>query len=160
MKIFHSDPRSPSRKPYVPLNPASGRPVRASTPWVIAQVVAFALALAGTAFAVADLRLGEHGFDWTTVEQDRAHFRWTAEVINDTTQDVEVEVTVDLLDDDDAVIASDSTSATLAAGQRARVEHDGSLPFDRAADVVSFRFRLDPGPPDRGFRKEFVRTAN
>lgn len=99
--------------------------------------------------ATDQLELGAHSFDWTTVEEERAHFRWSAEVINGTGRSVEVVVTVDLLDDDDSIVDSDSTTVTLEAGQRRTVRDDGSLPFDRAADVVSFRFRLTPKPPER-----------
>ena len=53
------------------------------------------------------------------------------------------------LDDDDAVVHSDSTTTTLRAAQTRTVRHDGSLPFARAADVVSLRFRIDPNPPQR-----------
>ena len=103
--------------------------------------------LAAVAAAAVEVRLGEHGFDWTTVEEDRAHFRWSAEVINETSQALEMTVTVDLLDDDDAVVHSDSVSTSVQPQSTQQVEHDGSLLFDRAADVVSFRFRLDPVTP-------------
>lgn len=96
--------------------------------------------------ASLQLRLGEHSFDWTTVEQERAHFRWSAEVTNGTGRNVRVTVTVDLLDDDDAVVHSDSTSVEMAREATQRIRHEGSLPFDRAADVVTFRFRLMPEP--------------
>lgn len=115
---------------------------------ILAALAALALLLthAPGATAAFQLRLGEHSFDWTTVEQERAHFRWNAEVTNATGRNVRVTVTVDLLDDDDSVVHSDSTTVEMARDATQRVRHEGSLPFDRAADVVTFRFRLAPEP--------------
>lgn len=115
----------------------------------ILMMILLAVPVRATLAAAAQLTLGEHSFDWTTVEEERAHFRWSADVVNETARGVEVEVTVDLLDDNDAVVHSDSTTSTLDAGQRRTVRSEGSLPFDRAADVVTFRFRIAPRPPDR-----------
>jgi len=115
------------------------------------------LLIAGLALALplAQLQLGEHTFDWTTVESDRAHFAWSAEVVNESSSPFEINVAVDLLDDDDATVGSRSgctvrggtAVVTVPAGQTRTVRNEGSLPFDCAADVVSFRFRLDPTPP-------------
>ncbi|HJO02871.1 MAG TPA: hypothetical protein QGG47_02730 [Acidobacteriota bacterium] len=116
----------------------------------VAGCAALLLALAGAVGAEQELRLGEHEFDWSTVEQERAHFRWSAEVINDTTRPFDVEVAIDLLDDDDGVLHTDSGSVTVVAGEVATFRHEGSMPFDGAADVVSFRFRLLPSPPASG----------
>lgn len=124
----------------------------------LTRFAALALASAvGVAAAAPQLTLGEHSFDWTTVEQERAHFAWSAEVINDSNAPFEVTVAVDLLDDDDSSVASRSGCAvrgatakvTVPAGQSRAVRNEGSLTFDCAADVVSFRFRLDPTPPER-----------
>lgn len=128
------------------------RRLHAMTPAIL--LIAGAVSLAA---AAPQLRLGEHAFDWTTVEQERAHFAWSAEVVNDSNAAFEVTVAVDLLDDDDSSVASRSdcavtgTSAEVSvpAGQSRTVRNEGSLPFDCAADVVSFRFRLDPTPPKR-----------
>jgi hypothetical protein len=109
---------------------------------------------ASLVFAAQQLTLGEHAFDWTTIEQDRAHFVWNADVVNESSAAFEVTVTVDLLDDDDATVGSRddcqvrgaSAATSVAPGQTRTVRNEGSLPFDCAADVVSFRFRLDPAP--------------
>ncbi len=97
-----------------------------------------------TVIAAQQLKLGKSDFDWKDSEQEVAEFAWAAEVINESAQDVEIEVSLDLLDDDDRVIHTDSTRTMAAAGATTRVEHDGSMPFDRAVDVVSSRFRIDP----------------
>ncbi len=118
-----------------------------STPVAVLGLALLLLPLAGSLPAALELSLGKHEFDWSTIEQERAHFRWSAEVVNDTTRSFEVEVTIDLLDDDDGVLHSDSGSVMVAAGETMRLEQAASMPFDRAADVVSFRFRLLPSLP-------------
>lgn len=124
----------------------------------ISRLAALTLAAAiGVAAAAPQLTLGEHSFDWTTVEEERAHFAWGAEVVNGSNAPFEVTVAVDLLDDDDTSVASRSGCAvrgasarvSVPASQSRTVRNEGSLPFDCAADVVSFRFRLDPTPPGR-----------
>lgn len=108
-------------------------------------VVAFVCtALPVALIATQQLKLGKSDFDWNDAEQEVAHFAWAAEVINESAQDVEVEVSLDLLDDDDRVVHTDSTRKVALAGATTRVEHEGSLPFDTAVDVVSSRFRIDP----------------
>ncbi len=103
--------------------------------------------LGGSVLAAQLLRLGEHEFDWSTVEQERVHFRWSAEVINDRTRAFDVEVAIDLLDDDDGVLHTDTGTVTVVAGEVVTLEQEGSMPFAGAANVVSFRFRLLPSPP-------------
>ena len=118
-------------------------------PVICAALVAVALLASPALLAAApsaEVRLGRHSFDWTTVENDRALFAWSAEVVNDTRDSVVVQVFVDLLDDDDAVVKTDSVELTLAAGEIQTARHDSSMSFDAAAGVVSFRFRLQPRP--------------
>ncbi len=108
-------------------------------------VVALACAALPVAvLATQQLKLGKSDFNWNDAEQEVAHFAWFAEVVNESGQDVEVEVSLDLLDDDDRVIHTDSTRKMAPAGATTRVENEGSLPFDEAVGVVSSRFRIDP----------------
>jgi len=109
---------------------------------IVVALVCAALPVA--VIASQQLKLGKSNFDWNDAEQEVAHFAWAAEVINESAEDVEVEVSLDLLDDDDRVIHTDSARTTASAGATTRVEHEGSLPFDKAVDVVSSRFRIDP----------------
>ncbi len=127
----------------------SRRPALPTSAWsLIGLTLALVLSPLGDPLqAAAELRLGEHDFDWSTVEQERAHFRWSAEVVNDTTRSFDVEVAIDLLDDYDRVLHTDTGSVTVPTGETMRLEQEGSMPFDRATDVVSFRFRLVPSPP-------------
>lgn len=115
-----------------------------STVYGRAFVLFVAATLALGAAASAELRLGEHDFEWTDSDQERARFVWSAVVINDTDSDVAVDVSVDLLDDDDRIVHTETIRHQAVAGSQERVEDAGSLPFDKAVDVVSYRFRVDP----------------
>jgi hypothetical protein len=112
---------------------------------VVVALVCAALPFA--ALAAQQLKLGKSDFDWKDSETEVAEFSWAAEVINESSTDVEVEVSLDLLDDDDRVIHTDSTRTTAVAGATTQVERDSSMPFDKAVDVVSSRFRIDPLDP-------------
>ena len=104
------------------------------------------LGRAVTVSAASQLELGDNAFDWTTTDDDRAYFEWWADVVNAGAQPVEVEVTLDLLDDNDDIVHSDPVRIELRADQRRRVRQTGSLPYDTAANVVSHRLRLERMP--------------
>ncbi len=93
------------------------------------------------------LKLGRNNFDWRDAEQELVQFAWAAEVVNEAAADVDVEVAIDLLSDDDQVIHTDTTRATATGGETTRVSREGSLSLDKATDVVSYRFRIEPVDP-------------
>ncbi|MFW6198743.1 MAG: hypothetical protein ACOC5E_02860 [Acidobacteriota bacterium] len=108
--------------------------------------------------AAQTVRVADSTFDWTDIEQERALFEWSADVVNEQPREVEVRVTLLLLDGDDEVVcwgqgaeercARDSVDITLEASGERTVRDEGSIPYDRAAEVVSFRFRVDPLRPE------------
>lgn len=100
--------------------------------------------------AVQSVRLENQQFDWGEASQDQVTYRWSAEAVNDSDGSQRVEVVFQMLDDDDQIVHRDSVTVTLQARQRRTVRQQGSLAYDRAADVVSYRFRVNPlGPGDR-----------
>jgi len=120
---------------------------RAARLAAVLVLAALVPSLAGAVLATQEIRLGEHDFDWSAVEQERARFRWSVEVINDTNRPFDVSAAIDLLDDDDSVLHTDTGSVTVVAGALVTFQHEGSMPFDGAAKVMSFRFRLTPSVP-------------
>ena len=107
----------------------------------------FLIPLLAAAFWQAGVRVHEQHFDWTTADQDQAHFEWSAAVINETTKPYEVQIVLELLDDDDNVIHRDDMTITLQPAQQRNVQHEGALDFDAAVAVVSYRFRREVEPP-------------
>jgi hypothetical protein len=63
---------------------------------VVVAVVCVALPLA--ALAAQQLKLGKSDFDWKDSEQEVAEFAWAAEVINESSADAEVEVSLEARD--------------------------------------------------------------
>lgn len=113
--------------------------------------------VAAPASGAQSVRVADNTFDWTDIEEDRALFEWSAEVVNERSREAEVRVMLVLLDADDEVVcwsrggqercARDSVDVTLEASGTRTVRSQGSIPYDRAAEVVSFRFRVDPLRP-------------
>lgn len=105
-----------------------------------ALLVLLAAALPG---AQAIEMLNEH-FDWGEADQEQVTYEWSVEVVNSGDEAIDVEVVFQMLDDDDQVVHRDPVRVTLQADQSRVLRHDGSLQYERAADVVSYRFRFNP----------------
>ena len=99
--------------------------------------------------AQGSLELADEEFDWDDIVQDQATFRWSAKVANKASRSFEVQVILDLLDENDQVIHSDRVSIMLQGEQERNVQRTGSISYEVALEVVSYRFRLQPDPPPR-----------
>ena len=102
----------------------------------------------------SDVRVRDRGFEWIDADGDIATFTWQVEVINDTDQEYRVQVILELLDDDDRVINRDEqginrdfVTVTLKPRTRQTVGEQGQLPYDRAAELVSYRHRRELSAP-------------
>ncbi|MFQ5743786.1 MAG: hypothetical protein ACE5HV_09390 [Acidobacteriota bacterium] len=111
------------------------------------------LALPASASAAQNqpgVRLVNAAFDWLDASEDTATFEWSVDVVNETREPHRVRVILELLDDDDQVVNrdeqgtnSDMVTIKLGPGERQTIEQRGELPYDRAAEVVSFRHRRE-----------------
>jgi hypothetical protein len=111
-----------------------------------AAVFLCALAILVATAAVADplqVKLGKSNFEWPDANAERAFFAWFAEVINESSDAVDVQVWVDFLNDDDEVVHTDGARQTVPGNATTRVDQEGSLAYTKAADVVSYRFRIE-----------------
>ena len=121
----------------------------------VAVTAAISIGLFGAPDAAAnqqssDVRVRDRGFDWIDADGDIATFSWQVEVINETDRAYRVQVILELLDDDDRVINRDEqginrdfVTVTLEPGERQTVGNQGQLPYDRAAELVSYRHRRE-----------------
>jgi len=109
---------------------------------VLTMLLVALIALPATALGTAAFLLGEHGFDWSTSDAETAYFEWNAEVTNDSGRAARAIVAVELLDNDDQIVHTDSVSLELQAGETRTVRDQGSLPLTEAANVMQFRFRV------------------
>lgn len=108
-------------------------------------------AWAGVAFAQGDpVRLDNTYFDWLDVVEDRATFEWSVDVRNETDQPLRLRVVLDVLDDDDSSVNRDAQGnpidmviITVEPGQTVPVKQQGSMSYDLAAEVVTYRHRWE-----------------
>lgn len=83
-------------------------------------------------------------FEWIGKEDRTANFSWSATIDNPTKRpDVELRVTLTLVDGAGNVVGSDSTTVTVGKMAQATVSQDGSLPYDEAARVAQYRVSVE-----------------
>jgi hypothetical protein len=102
------------------------------------------------------VRLANEFMDWDDVREEAALFRWSVDVTNTSGQAVRVRLILDLLDDDDRPInrdaqgnPNDTYTITIEPGQTTAVQRQGSVSYDRAAEVITYRIRPEIIPGDR-----------
>lgn len=110
-----------------------------------------ATAWAGGALAQGDpVRLDNTFFEWLDVVEDMATFEWSVDVRNDTDRPLRLRVVLDILDDDDRPVNRDpqgnpydAVIITVEPGQTVPVKQQGSIGYDFAAEVVTYRHRWE-----------------
>jgi hypothetical protein len=102
----------------------------------------------GTAFQNDPIELRNPYFDWVGVVEQGATYEWSVDVTNNTAAPVRLQVILDLLDDDDRPVNRDDQNTpfdvviiTVEPGQSMPVEQQGTISYDRAAEVVTYRHR-------------------
>lgn len=86
----------------------------------------------------------DHSFEWTGKEGRTANFSWSATVANPTKRpNLELAVTLTLVDTDGNVVGTDSTTVTVDREGQADVRNAGSLPYDEAATVAQYRVSVE-----------------
>lgn len=110
-------------------------------------------ATAGAAAASAQedpVRLDNTYFEWLDVVEDLATFEWSVDVRNDTDRPLRLRIVLDILDDDDRSVNRDpqgnpydAVIITVEPGQTVPVRQQGSISYDRAAEVVTYRHRWE-----------------
>jgi hypothetical protein len=116
-----------------------------------------AIAWTNDVFAQGDpVRLDNTYFDWLDVVEDRATFEWSVDVRNDTDQAMRLRIVLDILDDDDKSVNRDAQGnpvdvviITVEPGQTIPVKQQGSISYDLAAEVVTYRHRWEIIPGRR-----------
>lgn len=86
----------------------------------------------------------DQSFEWTGKEGRTANFSWSATIANPTKRpNVELAVTLTLVDGAGNVVGTDSTTLTVDREGQADVRHAGSLPYDDAAMVENYRVSVE-----------------
>ncbi len=115
--------------------------LRRSLSLLVASLVLLVVALPAVAQDDAEyVSVQNARFEWRGKQNQTAMFRWSATVENPSKRrNVEVQVTLVLVDEQGNVVASDSTTVTLDKESSADVEREGTLPYADAARVASYR---------------------
>lgn len=87
---------------------------------------------------------------YLNIVEDLAIYEWTVDVRNNSNEPMRLRIIFDLLDDDDQPINRDEQNnpqdfviIDVEPGQTVPVEQQGSLGYDRAAQVVTYRHRWE-----------------
>ena len=86
---------------------------------------------------VGDIIISDDGFDWTTTTADNANYRWFARVTNDTTATLRITLEFKFLDEDDAVVRTETRSIEIAPAESRRVTGTGTFVWNDANRVVA-----------------------
>ena len=85
---------------------------------------------------------------WLEIVEDLATYEWNVDVLNNTNQPIRLRIIFDLLDDDDSPINRDEQNnpqdfviISVEPNQPIPVKQQGSLSYDRAAEVITYRVR-------------------
>ena len=112
------------------------------------RISALVLVLAIGAFVAADavaqmeVSVQDRSFAWTGKSGQNAEFRWSATIDNPSGRELSVRVTIELLDNQGAVVAQDSTDVTLPQMDRTPVQQSSSVAVATAEQATQYRIVL------------------
>ena len=96
------------------------------------------------------ISLSNPGMAWLEIVEDLATYEWNVDVLNNTGQPVRLRIIFDLLDDDDSPINRDEQNnpqdfviIKVEPNQTIPVIQQGSLGYDRAAEVITYQVRRE-----------------
>ncbi len=92
---------------------------------------------------VGEIHVSGENFEWGETTRERANYTWTARVTNDTTATLDIIVRFEFLDEQDAVIKTESKRVRLAPAETTNIRQNGSMSWDEANRVYSFRAVTD-----------------
>ncbi len=92
---------------------------------------------------VGEIRVSGENFDWGETNPESAAYTWTARVTNDTTATLNIIVRFEFLDEQDQVVKTETTTVRLDPAQTRTIRRAGTMDYDQANRVYSFRAVTD-----------------
>ena len=96
------------------------------------------------------ISLDNQDMEWLEIVEDLATYEWNVDVLNNTNQPIRLRIIFDLLDDDDSPINRDEQNnpqdfviISVEPNQTIPVKQQGSLSYDRAAEVITYQVRRE-----------------
>lgn len=124
---------------------------------VLLLVVAAGPLAAVAAAQQSDIRIRDPYFEWVDADAQVATFEWSVELVSTMQEPQRVRVVLELLDEDDQNVeeqapdrcraANNTQELTVQPGTTVQVTQRGNIPYDCAAEVVTFRARRELLPP-------------
>ena len=111
---------------------------------ILAILVIFALGamIAGEALAQAEVSVQNRSFAYTGKSGQNANYRWSATINNPSSRDLNVRVTIEMLNAAGEVVASDSANAMLSPMDRTSVEQTSTIAVATAETATQYRIVL------------------
>jgi hypothetical protein len=120
--------------------------MRARPIFTLILVLAVTALAATEALAQLEVSVQNRSFAWTGKSGQTANYRWSATIDNPSSRDLNVRVTVELLNAAGEVVARDSADLMLPQMDRASVEQTSSVAFASAQTATQYRVVLMPIP--------------
>lgn len=95
---------------------------------------------------VGEIRVSGENFEWGKTNTETAAYTWTARVTNDTTATLDITVRFEFLDENDAVVKAETKTVRLEPAANRSLRESGSMNYDQANRVYSFRAVTDWAP--------------
>lgn len=95
---------------------------------------------------VGEIRVSGEDFEWGETNTENAAYTWTARVTNDTTATLDISVRFEFLDENDAVVQTETKTVRLDPAASRTLRESGNMNYDQANRVYSFRAVTDWAP--------------
>lgn len=108
---------------------------------MVAMLLVFVLtaAFAAEALAQIEVTVQNRTFAWTGKSGDNANYRWTATIDNPSSRELNVRVTIELLDAAGAVVGQNSADVMLTPTDSTSVEQTASIAVSTAETARQYR---------------------
>ncbi len=107
-----------------------------------AVVLAMCALVAAPVFAQTVVSVQSPTFAWTAKAGQQANYHWTASVDNPSKKELNVRVTIELLDSAGNVVGSDTSETMVGKMARADIDQTASLAFADAENASQYRIVL------------------
>ena len=108
----------------------------------VMMVMALGMVFAAEAVAQLEVTVQNRSFAWTGKSGQDANYRWSATINNPSTRELNVRVTIELLDSAGAVVGQNSSDVMLAPEDNTSVEENASIAFATAETAEQYRITL------------------
>ena len=108
----------------------------------VMMVLAVGMVFAADVWAQTEVTVQDRSFAWTGKSGQDANYRWSATINNPSGRELNVRVTIELLDSAGAVVGQNSSDVMLTPENTTSVQEDASIAFATAETAEQYRITL------------------